>query len=433
MLDLAAIFAAYSFAGFVRLGRFDLTAGNLPPYFYASLVIFPVIFYIADLYYPLKRFSKTNTFIEVVFCVALGSLLLAAAAYFDRSFTTARWIFAIMALALAVLVYLLRLFYDVLFRARLWTRKTLILGTGSLAKELAETINGTPYSGMEVTGFVYESRKPSWGRMHKVPVVGGVSEILSLIDWYGIHLVVLCMDSKTSVSEAKLMSELLQRQTLVASGFYLFEKLTGEIPYERMGDEYLLGLMEQVKRNPYLRLKRMTDVVASLILLIFLFPVLLFAVFAIACSNTGKIFFVQKRIGRNGKPFRLLKLRSMAQPRQGKPRVTGLGRWFRRYRIDEIPQLFNVLRGDMSLVGPRPEIPYFVDRCRKGIPFYDTVFALKPGLTGWAQVRYHHTTSMKDYQRKFRYNLYYLKNISFKLDLIILMQTVRVIVLGKGK
>ena len=105
----------------------------------------------------------------------------------------------------------------------------------------------------------------------------------------------------------------------------------------------------------------------------------------------------------------------------------------RKYRIDEIPQLFNVIKGDMSLIGPRPEIPYFVEKCRKRVPFYDAVFAVKPGLTGWAQVNYGYTRSLKDYKEKFRYNLYYLKNISLILDLLILLRTIRIILLGKGQ
>jgi lipopolysaccharide/colanic/teichoic acid biosynthesis glycosyltransferase len=115
-----------------------------------------------------------------------------------------------------------------------------------------------------------------------------------------------------------------------------------------------------------------------------------------------------------------------------KPRVTALGKWLRKYRVDEIPQLLNVMNGDMSLIGPRPEIPFFVERCQNKIPFYSATFAVKPGLTGWAQVKFRHTISEKDYERKFCYNLYYLKNISPQLDLEILIKTVRIVLLGRG-
>jgi len=123
----------------------------------------------------------------------------------------------------------------------------------------------------------------------------------------------------------------------------------------------------------------------------------------------------------------------MTEKGRGVKQVNSFAKWIRRYRIDEIPQLINVLRGEMSLIGPRPEIPYFVERSRKLIPFYDIVFSVRPGLTGWAQVKFRYATSVKDYNKKFRYNLYYLKNVSLLLDVLILLRTVRTVLLGREK
>jgi lipopolysaccharide/colanic/teichoic acid biosynthesis glycosyltransferase len=175
------------------------------------------------------------------------------------------------------------------------------------------------------------------------------------------------------------------------------------------------------------------DLYFGALLLVFLSPVLLIAATSIFLSGTSDIFFFQTRIGKNGIPFRVIKLRTMAESQKGNPQVTKLGSLLRKYRIDEIPQLFNVLKGDMSLIGPRPEIPFFVSRCRNEIPFYDLVFSLRPGITGWAQVKFRYTTTAKDYERKFQFNLYYIKNVSFALDLLTILKTIRVILLGKGE
>ena len=136
----------------------------------------------------------------------------------------------------------------------------------------------------------------------------------------------------------------------------------------------------------------------------------------------------------DGKVFKLFKFRTMTGPdATNKQRVIWIGRWLRKFRIDETPQLVNVLKGDMSLIGPRPEIEYFVQKCRGIIPYYDAVFTVRPGITGWAQVKFLHTTEIKDYPRKFCYNLFYLKNLSLQLDLLIVLKTIRVVLLGRGK
>jgi lipopolysaccharide/colanic/teichoic acid biosynthesis glycosyltransferase len=180
-------------------------------------------------------------------------------------------------------------------------------------------------------------------------------------------------------------------------------------------------------------MKRLFDLSFGGLVLAILSPILIFAMIILMCEDPRKVFFIQDRLGRDGKVFRLIKLRSMKKNRKGQPVVTLFGRWLRKFRIDEIPQLVNVIQGEMSLVGPRPEIAYFADRCRRKIPFYDLIYSVKPGLTGWAQVNFRYTTSMKDYEHKFRYNLFYLKNMSFILDLLILIKTIKIILLGKGQ
>lgn len=188
--------------------------------------------------------------------------------------------------------------------------------------------------------------------------------------------------------------------------------------------------------------KRIFDIGFALALLILASPLMLLAALAIAMESGFPIFYGQERVGLNGRPFNVVKFRSMRRDAEqdGKPRwatvgdarITRVGRFMRKTRIDELPQLFSVMLGDMSLVGPRPERPYFVERLTREIPFYGIRHSVKPGLTGWAQVRYHYGASVEDAAEKLQYDLYYVKNHSLVLDLMILLETIGVVLTGKG-
>jgi len=188
--------------------------------------------------------------------------------------------------------------------------------------------------------------------------------------------------------------------------------------------------------------KRLFDLGAAAGLIVLTLPLLLIAMIAVMLESGWPIFYTQERVGHAGKRFRIIKLRTMRQDAEsdGKPRwagvndsrVTRVGGFLRRTRIDELPQLWNVLRGDMSFVGPRPERPYFVEQLTEQIPFYDVRHSVKPGVTGWSQVRYAYGASMEDGLAKLQYDLYYVKNHSLFLDLMILVETVQVVTLGKG-
>ena len=189
-------------------------------------------------------------------------------------------------------------------------------------------------------------------------------------------------------------------------------------------------------------IKRLFDLAASLVLIVATLPVLIVAMIAIVIESGFPVFYTQERVGQGGRRFRIVKLRSMRQDAEadGNPRwaghndsrVTRVGQFLRKTRIDELPQLWNVLKGDMSFVGPRPERPFFVQQLTEQIPFYDVRHSVKPGVTGWAQVRYTYGASVEDGLAKLQYDLYYVKNHSLFLDLMVMVETVQVVVLGKG-
>ena len=189
-------------------------------------------------------------------------------------------------------------------------------------------------------------------------------------------------------------------------------------------------------------LKRASDIVASLVLLLTFAPIMVVVACMVRLDSRGPILFRQQRVGLNGKPFDVLKFRSMREDAEadGRPRwatleddrVTRIGRVMRMTRIDELPQIFNVLKGEMSLVGPRPERPYFVEQLTEKVPYYAIRHSVKPGVTGWAQVRYHYGATVEDAQEKLQYDLYYVKHNSLLLDLTILLETIAVVLTGKG-
>jgi len=246
----------------------------------------------------------------------------------------------------------------------------------------------------------------------------------------------------------------------------IYEKFSGEIPLKYIDDAWVLFSSLNRPRIYFKRIKRLIDVIISTVGLIISLPITIPAAIAIKISDRGNIFYRQKRLGENGQEFKIIKFRTMIQEAEKErgavwaddkdPRITRIGRFMRNWRIDEIPQLLNVIKGDMSMVGPRPEreeftkafrekVPVakrgrrksdngstFVDYQEK-IPYYTHRLSVKPGITGWAQVMYPYASSFEQTAEKLEYDMYYLKNMSFTLDMAILLKTIRVVLIGKGK
>ena len=221
-----------------------------------------------------------------------------------------------------------------------------------------------------------------------------------------------------------------------------FECVQGQIRLDSLRASWLI--YGDGFRQGWLRtfVKRCFDLVVALLLLLVFMPIMIVTAVLILLEDGAPIFYAQERVGLGGRVFRVVKFRSMRRDaeRDGKPRwasanddrVTRIGKVIRKLRIDELPQLFNVLRGDMSLVGPRPERPFFVEQLTEQIPFYAVRHCVKPGVTGWAQVRYQYGASVDDAAEKLQYDLYYVKNHTLVLDTLVLFETVRVVLTGEG-
>jgi exopolysaccharide biosynthesis polyprenyl glycosylphosphotransferase len=221
------------------------------------------------------------------------------------------------------------------------------------------------------------------------------------------------------------------------------ERLTASVPVEHIEDQWLLFSdgFNILSKEYVRRCKRAIDILASTLLLAIAAPVMALTALLIRLDSPGPIFYSQERVGKGGNTFHVHKFRSMVVNAEGNealwaqeydPRVTPIGQWIRMFRIDELPQLWNVLMGDMSLVGPRPERPEFVQDLETRIPYYNLRHTVQPGITGWAQIKYPYGATVQDALRKLEYDVYYIKNTSILLDIQILLKTIGVVLLGEG-
>lgn len=320
-------------------------------------------------------------------------------------------------------------------------RRMLILGTGKLARELCRAVLLQRYGLVEIIGaLVGENERMEWSP--GIPgVIGTHGQLAQVVDELRVNTIVVCLEDRRSVLPVEQLLALKAIGIDVLDGHQLFEEISGRLSVDSLRPSAVI-FSTGFKQSMVSRVtKRLVDILVSSGGLLMLFPLFVFVAFMIKLDSPGPVIYRQARVGLRGRPFLIWKFRSMRQDAEklgpqwaqaDDPRVSRVGRWLRKMRIDESPQLVNVLRGQMSLVGPRPERPVFVQDLRKIIPYYDLRHIIRPGITGWAQVRFRYGASEEDAHMKLQYDLYYVKRQSVALDMRILVQTVRVMLVGEG-
>ncbi len=319
---------------------------------------------------------------------------------------------------------------------------TVLVGTGARAKEFLSHVKHFPELGFGLVGVASEKDNPltTW---ESLPVVGSARNVAVLRDQHSFNTVLLALDP----SDEAMLPELVR--SLPPQGMRAFVPadqypiLLGSVRPRWVYGHPLVAIQPEILPLGERALKRVIDIIASLFLLVISLPIWLVLCVLIPLDSPGRVFYVQRRVGKKGREFPLLKFRSMRRDAESEsgpvmakvddPRITRVGRFIRACRLDELPQILNVLAGQMSLVGPRPERREFVDKFAREIPLYERRLNITPGITGWSQVHLRYSTSSEDVALKLGYDFYYIENVSLALDLRILLMTLLVVLRGEGQ
>ena len=399
--------------------------------------------YYGDLYdNPRLTIDHRELLVRIFQAFGATSLILSALYYWFPDLILGRGVFAISAALAALAIIGWRLSFSWMV-ARVGPRERLLMvGTSDAGIGLARELHERRELGVEVVGFIDGDPTRIGTRIFNPRIIGTIDDIPAIVRARSIDKVVVSMaDARGKLPMDKLLEMRLEGVAFEHLAT-VYETYTGKIALENLRPSWLIFSAGFRRSRWKEAVKRAIDVSAALLGGVLVAPVLAILAVTVKLTSRGHALYSQQRVGLQGRLFTVYKFRSMysgaeagtgavwAQP--GDRRVTPLGRFMRRTRLDELPQLWNILRGDMSLVGPRPERPEFVSGLIEQIPFYGQRHVVKPGLSGWAQVRYTYGASVEDSLEKLQYDLYYIKNFSLSLDLFIIFETIKTVVLRRG-
>jgi sugar transferase (PEP-CTERM system associated) len=392
--------------------------------------------YYFDLYAPQRIAARWEIFGRLLLALGTLSFILAALIYLFPDFAIAHYVLVLGVTIMTAALVAWRGAYEWIIRRSIFHQKIYVLGSGTSAQTVVETIQSRSDTGMEVIGWPGATIDGKECREHLASALESLSRRRSPIG----RVIVAVEDRRGCLPVMELLNLRLAGVVVEDAGS-LLERLSGRVQLAGLhpsalifSEGFRLKVSQQISR-------RLVSLFVSGAILLPLLPLLPILALLIRLSSEGPILYRQLRVGLRGNVFTIFKFRTMradAEPagavwaQKNDPRVTRLGRFMRLTRLDEIPQLWNVLRGDMGFVGPRPERPEFVERLSKEIAYYDLRHVIRPGLTGWAQVRFRYGATIAESREKLEYDLYYIKHMSLSLDLMIMFETVKTIVLGRG-
>src|SRR3989304_312069 len=405
-----------------------------------TLLCQATIFY-NDLYFSNLKEKNRLTFIKLLQSIGIASVLLAISYFFLPILMIGRGFFIITIILLVPVLFIWRMYYQKIPFLRKDNENILIIGTGDLSIEIGKKIIDKGNSGYKVVGYIDEDRGRVGQRLFNPSIIGSFDDIIPIVQNKKIDKIFIAMAEMRSKFPVDPLLRLRLDGIEVEEGISFYEKISGKIHVSHLKPGWLI-FSEGFQRRRIAIGKRLIDLILSAVGLAPAAPVMFITAILIKLDSPGPVLFRQERVGEGEKVFVLLKFRSMRANAESKTgpiwaseddqRVTRVGHFIRKVRIDELPQIINVLKGDMSFVGPRPERPHFIGMLKKEIPFYSLRHSVKPGITGWEPVRYEYGASVEDAMEKLQYDIYYIKNMSLLFDLSIILETTKTVLLGEG-
>jgi len=419
----------------------DNYAENITLFTYRAILvtlIFQICLYYFDLYDLRLPATFTDTASRVTQAFGVGCIVLAILYYIAPIIIINTTLFWLQYVAICVVIAIWRCFYTVVLERRMFTRNIIILGTGDLARKITAEINSRLDSGHNIVAQVAIEANPD--PPNGIPLISA-AELEQTCRDKRVEKIVTAMDDRRGKTPIKELLSCKLRGIPIEEGVPFYEGLAGKIMVEKVDPTWII-FSEGFKKGRFtLLLKRILDLGLAGLGLILSLPLTTLTAVFIKLDSPGPILYSQDRVGLHGQTFKIIKFRSMRTDAEkfgpqwaatDDDRVTRVGNFIRMVRIDEIPQLWNILRGEMSLVGPRPERPNFVEQLEQNIPFYSLRHNVKPGVTGWAQIFYPYGATEEDALRKLEFDLYYIKNMSLRMDLWIIFQTIKIVLFQKG-
>lgn len=402
------------------------------------------IFYFFGLY-ELKKYFSFNTFMKILLSVLTASIMISFLKYGIFFIPIGRGILFIANIIIFLSIFGWRLLSHQLSKYVITPKRVLIVGKGKAIHEISQAIKLVSED-LEVIGIVREKEDipEKSTSIPKSNVLGSIDRLQDIIQECNIDQIVLAGIEEKDSNIAHVILDARLKGILVVDMPDLYQTLLKKIPIDYVQEKWFINAkgFERINSILIIKVKRLIDALSSILILLISLPLWPFIALMIKLNSRGPIFYRQRRLGKNESTFLLYKFRSMIHEaekngavwaEQDDDRITGAGKILRKLHMDELPQLINVIKGEMSLVGPRPERPEFVEDLKKEIPFYSLRHFTMPGLTGWAQICYPYASSLKDAKEKLEYDLYYISHMNLLLDVRIVLKTVQIVLFGRRK
>jgi sugar transferase (PEP-CTERM system associated) len=407
-----------------------------------AAVVCIIALYFYDLYDFTVMSNRRELMLRLVQALGIAWALLALLFYFIPDLLIGRGV-SVISLPLVLIVLLAwRILFHMLTGHPDIGEKVLIVGSGQSAWDTAKAISQRRDAGYRVVGYVSENGKPINASLPGSKYLGSADDLNAIIKSENVErLVIAIRDRRGNFPTEKLLRMSLAGDVNIEECASFFERVTGQVHLDMLRPSWLIfgGRERNTRLKDFFR--DMVHRSMALVGLVVSLPIAALTAILIKLDSTGPVFYRQERVGKNGKPFVVIKFRSMKTDAEkdgpvwatdDDDRVTRVGKIIRQIRVDEIPQFWSILKGEMSFVGPRPERQHFISTLAEEVPFYEHRHLVTPGLTGWAQIKYPYGASVEDARQKLQYDLYYIKNQSLTLDMIIVFETIKIVLFGKG-